>query len=340
MKEANRKIWQAAEQIRDGLLAVKAADLETFRQQTSCVTESLERFNSIRRKLAKCQHRGFWNAARRLRGQADRLLADLSFEVDSARRRSEPEPSDMPSMADLAKELEQLNEEFGQWDYDRTHHALSVVTEPIELDGLYLGPFRIRLYLCDLREARRGQPYDVIATDPRPAASAEHVTHPHVSDDRLCTGDAFASITSSLLSGRICDFFLIVQRVLNTYNPDSPYVKLEDWEGEACSDCGYTMNDENRYWCESCEQNFCSECISGCPCCDTSICVGCLSPCPVCEESVCSACLTRCSECGEPCCVSCLEDELCPSCIEAKETEDEESEEAVVSKAEDSGQAA
>ena len=131
--------------------------------------------------------------------------------------------------------------------------------------------------------------------------------------------------------------------VLNTYNPESPYVKLEDWEGEACSDCGYTMNDDSRYWCEECERNYCQECISGCRCCDTSICCDCLTSCPVCEESVCTACLKKCSECGEPCCASCLEEEMCPSCIEAKELEDEEEsqKEAVASKtAEGSGQAA
>jgi len=340
MQQPNRQLWQAAEQIREGLSAVKAVDLAALQQQTSCVTSSLDRFNSLHRKLAKCQDRGFWNAAKRLRGQGDRLLGDLRFEIDSAQRRFEARPSEIPSMAELTRELEQLSNEFGQWDYDKTHKTLSVVTEPIEFDGIYLGPFRIKLYLPDLREARHGQSYSITALDPRPAAGAEHVTHPHVSDDRLCTGDAFASITSSLLSGRICDFFLIVQRVLNTYNPDSPYVKLEDWEGEGCSDCGYTIGEDSRYWCEECEQNFCAECISGCLCCDTSICCDCLTSCPVCEESVCKECLTSCSECGEPCCVSCLEDELCPSCIEEKETEDEESEEAVVCKAEDSGQAA
>ena len=341
MKEVNRKLWQAAEQIREGLLAVKAADLAALQQQTSCVTSSLARFNSLQQKLTKCQNRQFLGAARRLRGQGDRLLGDLRFEIDSAQRRFEARPFEIPSMAELTRELEQLGHEFEQWEYDKGHKTLSVVTGPIELDGLYLGPFRIKLYVHDLREVRHGQPYSITALDPHPAVGADHVTHPHVSDDRLCAGDASASITSSLLSGRICDFCLIVQMVLNTYNPESPYVKLEEWEGEACSDCGYTISDNSRYWCEECEQNYCQECISGCWCCDTSICCECLTSCPVCEESVCTGCLTKCSECGEPYCVSCLEEEMCPSCIEAKENDnEEESQKEAVSSTADPSQAA
>ena len=237
-------------------------------------------------------------------------------------------------MAELAQELRQLEQEFGQWDYDQMQQTLSVSTGPIELDDVYLGPFRIQLYVGQLHDVRRGQPYAVIAMDPHPAARADHVTHPHVSDERLCAGDAVSSITASLVSGRVCDFFLMVRMVLNTYNPDSPYIKLEDWEGEACSDCGYTISDDDRYSCEECGENFCQECISGCRCCDTSICRSCLTSCPVCEESVCTECLKSCSACGEPCCVSCLEDDLCPSCIEAKENEDEESQEEAVASTE------
>ena len=63
----------------------------------------------------------------------------------------------------------------------------------------------------------------MIALDPHPAALNDAVTHPHVSDERLCTGDAGAAIQAALAAGRVFDFFTLVRSVLVTYNPESPY---------------------------------------------------------------------------------------------------------------------
>ena len=35
--------------------------------------------------------------------------------------------------------------------------------------------------------------------------------------------------------GRLFDFFVIVRQVLNTYNPHSAYISLEDWDGDRVS---------------------------------------------------------------------------------------------------------
>ncbi len=83
------------------------------------------------------------------------------------------------------------------------------------------------------------------------------------------------------------------------------------------------MNDDNRYVCESCDQDFCDECVSYCRRCDRSICKGCLVECPHCQELNCERCIDACSECRQTCCPSCLEDDLCPTCKEKQEKENE-----------------
>jgi len=111
------------------------------------------------------------------------------------------------------------------------------VTEPITLEDVYLGPFRIQLELNkDIRlssvealsELYQGGAYHVIALEPNLAATDASVNHPHVSNERLCEGDGYAPIRAALEQGRLCDFFTLVRSILNTYSPDSPYVRLDD----------------------------------------------------------------------------------------------------------------
>ena len=46
---------------------------------------------------------------------------------------------------DIYQDLVALRQEFEELDYDLRERRLSVVTEPIVLEGVYLGPFEIRL---------------------------------------------------------------------------------------------------------------------------------------------------------------------------------------------------
>ena len=87
----------------------------------------------------------------------------------------------MPKLSLLVDELNQVQQEFGNIDFDKAENTICVVTEPINLEGLYLGPFKIQLELDKLSELHRSRTYRIIALDPNPAATAEDVTHPHVS---------------------------------------------------------------------------------------------------------------------------------------------------------------
>jgi hypothetical protein len=111
--------------------------------------------------------------------------------------------------------------------------------------------------------------------------------------------------------------------VLTTYNPGSPYVSLDNWQGHPCFECGDTVDEDERYWCSGCDHDLCESCISSCHGCDDSRCRNCLSDCPECEEPTCRECLKHCQTCGASCCRSCLEDGLCPSCQQSQEGEPE-----------------
>ncbi len=238
-----------------------------------------------------------------------------------------------PSLRDVYEELVQAGEECEGLRYSVKDRSLAVRTEPIELEGVYLGEFEIQLHIPSLSEMRYNSMYSIVALDPHPAGSNQCVTHPHVSDEKLCAGDAVAAIQQALVNGRICDFFHLVQAVLTTYNPGSPYVKLEEWDGMPCYDCGYAMASDDSCFCQACENDYCEECISYCRQCEDSYCPGCMEDCSVCGDPTCAACMTDCPNCGERLCHSCLEDNQCP-CIEEMEVENESEENATVSEKE------
>ncbi|MEX2673359.1 MAG: hypothetical protein WD294_14755 [Phycisphaeraceae bacterium] len=102
--------------------------------------------------------------------------------------------------------------------------------------------------------------------------------------------DAGVAIRAALTSGRLCDFFLLVASVLTTYNSGSPYVSLDEWYGDPCSDCGRRMHENDSISCENCEQDYCSACTGCCDCCDQTHCLGCLKTCTACKEDLCDHC--------------------------------------------------
>ena len=118
-------------------------------------------------------------------------------------------------------------------------------------------------------------------------------------------------IRSALARGRLCDFFLIVDRVLNTYNPGSAYVELENWSGTACIDCGSIVGEDNRYHCERCGESVCTDCVVNCERCEECFCGQCIALCADCEQPCCGSCLEKCPDCGKD--VS-PRAESCPGC--------------------------
>jgi len=311
------RIYEALQQPAVGWLGAIEGSLTQL-----CV--ELHLLERLRKKLGACATRGWLAAGKRLAREADFPLQFLRSEVrrcEELLRRGQP---DSPSLRLICEELAQTRDEFGNVRYDRNERCVAVETDPIELEDIGLGRFEIRVLLNRLAEAVPEAAIRAVALDPHPAGTNSHVTHPHVNDERICPGDAAASLSAALRSGRLCDAFLLVRSVLETYNPNSPYVSLDDWDGTPCWDCGYPASQDNTFWCECCEHDFCDECISYCHSCDTNLCRGCLSTCARCEEPFCEGCLDPCRECGESCCGQCIEDGICQPCLEKLEDNDEE----------------
>lgn len=231
-----------------------------------------------------------------------------------------------PSLRELHDELLLAEREFGELEYVRNERRISVTTDRIELEGVDLGPFRIDLYLGEMRSDSTEQWFQVQATEPNPPSSREDITHPHVMDDKLCTGDGAIPIQQALLNGRIGEFFVLVRSVLETYNADSAYVMLDRWNGQACHDCGYLEASE-MYFCEGCEHEFCDECMRCCEICSTSLCRSCLDKSEISENYICKDCGAFCSDCGKLGSVDEITDGLCEDCRQQQELEEEAEEE-------------
>jgi hypothetical protein len=125
----------------------------------------------------------------------------------------------------------------------------------------------------------------------------------------------------------------IVSQILKTYNKDSPYVPLSRWEGTLCEGCGTTVDDDDLVSCEVCYSEGCSECSSSCPGCSRCLCSDCRSHCAACGDISCSSCLKTCPDCSDDHCSHCRrEDDLCETCRNAREEEEETDAEAVAAR--------
>jgi hypothetical protein len=315
MKSIDRTTWRVAETIREQLTSLRHERLGEGQPLTSRLAEITQRLGTLRQRMIRAHRRGLEAAELRLRGRLQRALEEMSHESGQALRQLErAQVLPIPSLRELVGELQQLTLEFGGWTTNRRASQLGAITEPIELRGIELGRFEIVLDLEALPRLDRRTPYEVIALDPNPAAGSPSVTHPHVSDQQLCEGEAHQPIRRALSSGRICEFFILVRAVLHQYNDDSPYVRLAEWEGEPCTDCGYRASEEYTDRCEDCSSLVCFECISACSACERDVCYRCLAACEQCDELVCLRCTERCQHCQAIICSGCVSDSLCETC--------------------------
>ena len=227
-------------------------------------------------------------ASRKLQQQLPAALRRLRDQLEDYRRR-ESSASELivPTQRQVYEDLAALEQEFFEVKFDLQHGRVTASTDPIELEGVYLGPFAIVFQWHRLGET--SAPFEVVAQDPHPAASHSETTHPHVQDDELCEGEARVPLRRALEQGRLLDFFLIVRQVLENYNPDSAYVALDRWDAVGCSDCGALENGQ-----------------VGCDRCGSPLCLGCLVRCHECDSECCHGCIPSCHGCGEPTCHDCL----------------------------------
>ncbi|MCA9177986.1 MAG: hypothetical protein KDB14_26160 [Planctomycetales bacterium] len=284
------------------------------------LTSALDQSRSLAGKLDRAARLGWMLAAARLRRKLSDSMARLRSEMESLEcwlTSGRPRQADMRAIFD---DLKALQLEFEPPAFDRKARTLSVTTDRIELQGIDLGPFRICL---DWSQLADDPSYRVIALEPRPAASRDDVTHPHVQDEEVCEGAARQSIAAALEQGRLLDFFVIVSRLLCNYNSASPYVALSEWDGEECVDCGCMASGEHKRTCELCESVVCGGCRLDCAACDAMVCAECVNCCESCSAPCCQDCLKLCSQCKRLICPNCLQDnsERCCHCYEERQTQ-------------------
>jgi len=270
-----------------------------------------------------------WCQANKRRWNCERILVrGLRMRLDELRKAIDKFASNLvadsrdflPTSKTIHADLVALCSEFAEIQVELREGHLSVITDPISLEGVKLGPFEIRLYWSRLLS---GHAYDVHALEPNPAAANDSVSHPHVQDDSLCEGEGKVAIRAALQQGRLLDFFLLVRQILETYNPRSAYVQLSDWLGVTCSDCGTSSSEDESFGCGRCGCDLCGDCSRSCSSCGQASCSSCSSACTGCDADYCSSCISACRDCGEDYCTGCLTDRKCSSCLESEDDEDE-----------------
>jgi hypothetical protein len=159
----------------------------------------------------------------------------------------------------VLKDMLALSHEFETFSFNKATKILYVTTKDIILnDGhdnmINLGPFKIS-YKTD------STPLWVRAKAIEPV---KHYTsnnfHPHVqANGEICLGEGARALSMAHSRNAVFDVFLILKNLLNTYNPNSPYAKLETWMGRPCAHCGNPMG-RNKNLCHVCGDYVCQDC--------------------------------------------------------------------------------
>ena len=266
---------------------------------------------ALRRRVRLAADRGLTRAAARLADELAARLDDLARHAAHLRAAYDPPPPP-PDLGHWAREVGQLEAEFGPVTVRWADRAVRVATDPVVLGGVGLGPFAIEFFWDRVAGEPAARCFDAVALDPHPAAGRDEVVHPHVQGTTLCPGAAAGPLDRALADGRLADAFLLVRAVLTAYNPASPYVPLGDWSGVPCGDCGRRIDPADTSTCDGCEADLCDGCVGSCAACSAARCGGCLAACDACradccpgcleaaggDRAVCPGCLATCPRCG------------------------------------------
>jgi hypothetical protein len=258
-------------------------------------------------RLRWADRKGWHAACRSLVPDVDYVAGRLQREIDFLRQAISTRWSDkrLASASEIAADLIALKEEFEALDVNLQERSITVLTDPVVLEEVYLGPFHIALHW---ERIGQGRAYVVHAEDPNCPEGHEDVTHPHVQDDQLCEGEGAAAIRAALTSGRLYDFFVLVRQILQTYNGESAHVSLANWDGTiSCEGCGTSMSEDDYSTCERCDVRLCGDCSWGCTRCCTYVCSGCSADCSKCGNRFCLACLRTPAGTNQLLCETCLE---------------------------------
>jgi hypothetical protein len=224
----------------------------------------------------------------------------------------------------ILQDLDMLRKEFKSviWNYE--DQTLTVTTQDVILyddDGkeFDFGQLKIVLYVKTIYKRIINNDRHVYRIFPskNPLYSVdEHFFHPHVNREQLCEGEGSSIVTQTLRNHQLLDFFTVINTILNTYNSESPYLKLKDWNAPKCSRCSAPTQENNRYYCIVCDAVLCSDCTYSCHTCGIHMCSEHNKQCNHCGRLYCEEHITECQLCGKYTCNTCIS-EVCSSCGKA-----------------------
>ncbi len=255
-------------------------------------------------RLRKVESRGWRAAGQELLSDIDYQSTLLISQLQTFRTQLAlpARNSQVATASQIAADLVALESEFESVQIDPRGKTVTVQTEPIVLEELWLGPFDICL-TWERIGVRRA--YEVIAKEPQTPGNNEDVTHPHVRGNLLCEGDAARPLQAALAGGLLFDFFLLVRQTLETYNSASPYVAIKNWSGSRCRDCGWALDDDDVSTCNACDGQLCGECSTYCEGCGDYFCHECSGSCNACQRTFCFTCLADSPEAFRRLCARC-----------------------------------
>ncbi|MEK6259902.1 MAG: hypothetical protein AABP62_14880 [Planctomycetota bacterium] len=314
-------LWRLA-----GRLAAHISKISHRTLDIDLAPRSMDAVRQLLDQLHAATERGWHSAAAYLSLQLRSRLTECQTSINAGLKATSPGAfwQSPPTQRLVYDELVAVRADFADFTFDLPDQTISVTTEEITLEDIYLGRFEIRLQGRELG----GTPYIIIPESPHFPSSRSDVPHPHVLGERLCEGDASAPLAHALRTGRFSDFFQIIQQTLASYNSESPYVALDAWYGADCHACGGHASDDDSSYCDGCDATVCSDCSRSCQHCGTSGCDACLPQCPECCNDCCSSCLNRCEGCSKLRCPECLTNQLCEDCHAEAATNPDTDEEA------------
>lgn len=314
MTDVDRTDLHTANAIREQLLLLRRRPMGLWPTGTGRIIDRMYNLLDIHRQVEVASARQLPNAAQRLKAKWDDVLKDLTGAIRDVAQRKDQVPPDVRSLSDILQDLGQIRQEYGGLDYFADEAMLAVTTPSVALQGLDLGRFRIELNVLSLGRRARKSFYEIRTLDLRCAASNGGACHPHVLFGHLNAREFTEPIREAKLMGRIADFFNLIVQALQSYDPSTAYVKIQDWHKVFCSQCHAELQEGEHLFCEGCDEYCCQRCQVQCPDCGKRVCQNCQSVCHLCGGILCSHCISSCALCGAGTCQRCLQAGLCPGC--------------------------
>ena len=206
------------------------------------------------------------------------------------------------SDAIVYKELISIYEMFPGLEWSLQKKYIAVITQPIKLHYsvanllIDLGSFRVVIHYAPESNTANTY-YRVVPIEPKypynNPTDYRSYPHPHINGGVLCEGAGRNAISRALLQYRWLDALQVINSILGTYNPRSPYIPLEAWVSKQCTLCGRSVIPTEENVCPGCKRTYCGECINMVKWCET-----CTSQCTLSRCGMCTS-ISKCSKCNK-----------------------------------------